>query len=329
MRGVDDQALSPGSILDGAVVEGPFAAEGGRTGADFERVRLADGTAAIVKHVSPDGLVVRVGGETNRMCRLWGSGFFDRVPAEIDHATIAVEPRGDGFVVVMRDVSEAVFADDYVLSRDESRRVLGAVDAMHREFWGERPDGAGTVRDLYGVFFGIRTLAADFPISALFARGWELFPDVAPPDIVDVMSALLENPKLIADEISKHETTVIHGDLRLHNLGMTPECVVLLDWEVVSVAPPAVELAWYLIISASRIAATREEVIDDFRVISGDRFDPRALEIALIGGMASLGWNKALDIVENPDPAIRTQERADLDWWIARVRRALETWSPV
>ena len=317
------------SILDGTLERGPFAAEGGRTGASFERVVLADGTPAIVKYVSPEGLFVRIAGEANRMCRLWGAGFFDRLPAEIDHATIAIEPREDGWIIVMRDVSEAVFSDHYVLSRDESRRVLRAVDAMHRVFWGEQPDGAGTLRDLYGVFLGLRTLAADFPIAALFARGWELFPDVAPPDVTEVMQVLLSDPNVIADALSEHETTVIHGDLRLHNLGMTPECVVLLDWEVVSAAPSAVELAWYLIISATRIDASRDEIIDDFRAISADRFDPVALEKALVGGLACLGWNKALDIVDNPDPAIRAQERADLDWWIARVRRALETWSPV
>ena len=45
--------------------------------------------------------------------------------------------------------------------------------------------------------------------------------------------------------------------------------------------------------------------------------------------MIWLGWNKAIDIVDNPDPAIREQERADLDWWIARLRQAFEAWSPV
>ena len=82
-------------------------------------------------------------------------------------------------------------------------------------------------------------------------------------------------------------------------------------------------------ISASRIAATREDVIADFREVSGDRFDARALELSVIAALFFLGWNKALDIVENPDPAIRVQERADLDWWVARVRAALETWSPM
>ena len=39
------------------------------------------------------------------------------------------------------------------------------------------------------------------------------------------------------------------------------------------------------------------------------------LELSVIAALFFLGWNKALDIVENPDPAIRVQERADLDWW--------------
>jgi hypothetical protein len=42
-----------------------------------------------------------------------------------------------------------------------------------------------------------------------------------------------------------------------------------------------------------------------------------------------LGWNKAIDIVDNPDPAIRAQERADLDWWVTRLREAFEAWSPI
>jgi hypothetical protein len=29
-----------------------------------------------------------------------------------------------------------------------------------------------------------------------------------------------------------------------------------------------------------------------------------------------------------PDPAVRAWERADLDWWTARARDALERWSP-
>ena len=63
----------------------------------------------------------------------------------------------------------------------------------------------------------------------------------------------------------KHPQTLIHGDVRLHNMGLTDDQLVLLDWEVVGSGPPAMDFAWYLIISASRIDATREQVIDDYR----------------------------------------------------------------
>lgn len=260
---------------------------------------------------------------------MWSAGIFNRIPPVIDHTTLAIEEDGDEWIIVMRDVSDAVLADDYILTREESRRVLRAADALHREFWGERVDQLPSLDEYYAIFLRLQSLAADFSISRLIARGWELFGDVAPSDIADVMKALIDDPAKISTELGKHPTTFIHGDLRLHNLGLTPQKVVLLDWEINANAPPSVELAWYLIISATRIEATREQIIDDFREVSGEHFDPRALEIALIGGLASLGWNKALDIVDNPDPAIRAQERADLDWWIARVRTALETWSPL
>jgi aminoglycoside phosphotransferase (APT) family kinase protein len=143
------------------------------------------------------------------------------------------------------------------------------------------------------------------------------------------MYRLIDEPAPLVEQLEKHPQTLIHGDLRLHNMGLSDDRVVLIDWELVGRAPPAVDLAWYLIISASRIDASREDVIADYREIAGERFDPVAWDLACIGALMWLGWNKAIDITENPDPAIREQERSDLDWWIARVRAALESWSPV
>lgn len=319
------------SILDGARERRPFAGEGGRTGADFERAVLADGTPVVIKHVSPDGLVQRMTGRKDGLVRLWGSGAFERVPRVIDHTMLAVEPNGDRSVIVMTDRSDVFLGDDRVLSRDENRFVLQAMDGMYREFWGEKPDGTLSLQEYFDVFLSWGGLlgAGHEPIIKLFIRGWELFPEVAPPDVAEAMEAIHRNPMALAQQLDRCDSTFIHGDLRLHNLGLSPDRVVLLDWELASHGPPAVDFAWYLIISATRIDATREEITDDFRAISDDKFDPVALELAMTTALAQLGWNKALDIVENPDPAIREQERADLDWWVARVRRSLETWSPV
>jgi hypothetical protein len=105
--------------------------------------------------------------------------------------------------------------------------------------------------------------------------------------------------------------------------------VVMLDWGTqTGWAPPAVEGAWYLAINWSRIDASREQVLDDFRTAEGDRHDEDALRLALLGGLAQLGWDKALHASGHPDPAVRAREADDLAWWTARARDALEVWSP-
>ena len=319
-----------GSILDGATARMSFAGDGGKTGATFERAVLGDGTPVVIKHVTPADWAMIVSGGVSHLDRLWRAGVFSRVPASIDHTMIAIEPNRDGLIIVMQDVSKHVLAEGRILSREENRRVLEALDEMYREFWEEELPGC-PLDQHFAVFTPALTgRLSDLgsPIPPLMRRGWEMFADVAPADVGHVMSVLLDDPAPLVKQLDKQPKTLTHGDVRLHNLGLSADRVVLLDWELAGNAPPAVDFAWYLVISASRIAATREDVIADFREVSGDRFDARALELSVIAALFFLGWNKALDIVENPDPAIRVQERADLDWWVARVRAALETWSP-
>ncbi|MEX2393217.1 MAG: phosphotransferase [Actinomycetota bacterium] len=320
-----------GSILDGARDRQPFAGEGGRTGASFEQAVLADSTPVIIKHITPDDWIVVVGGGVSHLARVWETGAFERMPASIDHTMLAVEATADGFLVVMRDVAGAVLVEGQVLSRAENRRVLESMDAMYREFWETEPIGCGVAEHV--AVFSPNVLDKlghlDTPVPELMKRGWTMFGEVAPRDITDVMHGLIDDPTPLIAELDARPQTLTHGDLRLHNMGLTDDHVVLLDWELVVTAPPAMEFGWYLIISASRIDATREQVIDDFREISGDRFDARGLELGMISALLFLGWNKAIDIVEHPDEEIRAQERIDLDWWVSRVRTALETWSPL
>jgi aminoglycoside phosphotransferase (APT) family kinase protein len=101
--------------------------------------------------------------------------------------------------------------------------------------------------------------------------------------------------------------------------------VLILDWGLATQAPPALEFTIVLTGAWSRVGATREEIIDDFRAISGVHHDERALQLAFIATFAEHGWNKTLGAVEHPDLAVRAREAADLMWWVSRVRQALET----
>jgi hypothetical protein len=322
------------SILAGAIRREPLGAADGRSGSVLERVTLAGGETVVVKYAraASDWIMRATHDDGGRVATLWSSGLLRRVPAAIEHAILAVERDGDGWVVVMRDVSAALLPEAARLSRAGSRLVLAAAAALHAAFRGEPPVALCPLADRY-TFLSPATARREAggpdPVPRLIGRGWERLPELLPDDVAAAALAVAERPEPFAAELARFPATLVHGDLKLGNLGFLGERVVVLDWGTqTGWAPPAVEAVWYLAVNASRIDATREQVLDDFRAAEGERHDEDALRLALLGGLVQLGWDKALHATEHPDPAVRAWERADLDWWTARARDALERWSP-
>jgi hypothetical protein len=292
-------------------------------------VTLADGRVVIAKHLDPRlDLLVRGLADDGRLLRLWDAGVFERMPAVVEHGLLWVEPEGDGWVAVMEDVGPALLADDRPIRREESRRMLGAAAAIHERFAGTDLPPLGTVGGMVGFMspaLAVAEAGTANPLPGLVGRGWELFPEAVPPDVAAAIATIHRDPEAFAATFAGSPLTLVHGDYRFANLGLRADRVVVIDWgSSCAIGPAAADLAWYLIVGATRIDATRDEVIDDFIALEGDRHDPRALGLALVGALAMLGWNKALDVTDNPDPVARARERADLDWWVARVRRELD-----
>jgi hypothetical protein len=323
------------SMLAGAVRREPLAATDGRSGSLLERVVLAGGETLVVKHTSAasDWIARATGDDGGRVATLWSSGLLRRVPEAIEHAILAVERDGDGWVVVMRDMAPALLPDAARLSRAASRRVLEAAAALHATFGDQPPlPPLCSLADRYGFLSPAtarREAGGPDEIPKLLARGWERLPELLPADVAEAVLAVAERPAWFAAELARFPTTLIHGDLKFGNVGFLGERVVLVDWGTqTGWAPPAVEAVWYLAVNHSRIDASREQVLDDFRAAEGERHDEDALRLALLGGLVHLGWDKALHATGHPDPAVRARERADLAWWTARAEEALERWSP-
>jgi hypothetical protein len=70
---------------------------------------------------------------------------------------------------------------------------------------------------------------------------------------------------------------------------------------------------------------SREEVLSTYADALGPAYDEAALHLALLTGTVWLGWNKALDAAEHPDPAVRAREREDLDWWVSEARTTIRS----
>jgi len=321
------------SLLVDVVRREPLAAADGRSGSLLERVVLAGGEALVVKHVRDGGdWIMRASHDHGRAAELWSSGVLARVPEVIDHAVLGAEEVAGGWVVIMRDVSAALVPDTAWISRGDSRRVLEAAAALHAAFAGGPPLELCPLADRYAFLSPAtarREAGGADEVPALIGRGWERFAEVVPADVAEPVLAVLERPEVLATALSGFGSTLVQGDLKLGNLGFTADRVVMLDWGTqTGWAPPGVEVAWYLAINWSRIDATREQVLEDFRAAEGERHDPDALRLALLGGLVQLGWDKALHASGHPDPAIRAREAADLAWWTERARDALAVWSP-
>jgi hypothetical protein len=282
----------------------------------------------VVKTLSPatDLLTAAIGDTGCVEYRIWADGVLDRLPDQIGHAVVGGWPTADGAVLVMRDLGDTVLTWDDRLSRDRCRRVLAAVTAMHRAFLGSPPSGLQSLPAMLALF-APRTMTpyADWPspLPKLVLRGWELFADMVPADVAGPVFDLLDDTTPLADALQSRPCTLVHGDLATVNVALTDDRVVMLDWSMCVAAPAALDLTRLLAGCASVIDATREQVIADFRALAGPADDQTALRLAMLSALVWLGWNKALDAAENPDPVIRERERADLDWWVAQARAAL------
>jgi hypothetical protein len=322
-----------GTLSDQIIGRRPLGAAGG-SGNPVEYVTLADGRQLICKRVSPEwDWISRATNDRGRADWMWRNGVFDRVPLAVDHATVAVEADDNGWSIFMRDVSDVLVPPDQRLDRASVRRVLAAMAELHLAFWGERfPELCG-LEDRYLLLSpqtARREVQLGNAVGEMINRCWDAFRELVPGDVANAILTIAERPALLAEQLEKREQTLIHGDLRLSNLGLSDDGVVVIDWgERTGSAPAAVELASFLAFDARRIDASRDEMIADFRELYGDRFDHTALQLALIGGMAQLGCNFVLDLVLRGGDAERAAAMAELAWWTPAVAKALETWSPI
>jgi aminoglycoside phosphotransferase (APT) family kinase protein len=159
----------------------------------------------------------------------------------------------------------------------------------------------------------------------LALHGWDLFTELVPADVADPVLALLADATPLARALAEGPTTFLHGDLATVNMAIEGDTLTLIDWAMPTAGPGPIDVARFLAGCASVVDLSREELIAAYRDAAGPAYDDRSMALALLTGLMWLGWNKALDTAEHPDPKIRARERDDLEWWVDRAREALET----
>ena len=304
---------------------------GGNSGATLLRAQRDDGTAFVLKRVGAGGAdwLARATGDTGRTAQLYLAGAFDRMPPAIGHGIVAVEQASDAAWIAMHDVQDVLLPPDVRLPRDQSRRILSAAAELHREFRGTVPDGAASLEHRIGMS-GFAVADAERPHPDLlpkqFEQGWDAFDELVPDDVSGPVLGLVRDPATLADRLlhAHGGATLIHGDLRGDNLGFDGDRLVLIDWDLAAAGTPTVEFAWYLAHSARRIDATHDEIEADHRAAQAGDVDDVEVELGMVSGLVQYGWRIAHSARVHPDPAETTWGHAELDWWVPRVRAALE-----
>jgi aminoglycoside phosphotransferase (APT) family kinase protein len=306
----------------------------GNSGNTIESVTLRDDRNLLVKRVSPEwDWMARETHDDGRLVAMWESGVLARVPEVIEHTIVGVERDGDAWNVFMRDVSDALTPHDARFDRAGVRRILSATRELHEAFWTQSLPDLCTLDDRYSLFSpatGRRELERGSRHGTVFTAGWEAFFERAPAKIAQAVSAILERPRLLTAQLDRCEQTLIHGDLRLGNLGFSDGRLVVIDWgERAGMAPPGAELGWLLGFDGWRLDVSKDEVIADFRELYGERYDETVLQLSLIGSLVQLGGLLGFWLSQDRTEEGRAVWIDELSWWTKTVERALNIWSPV
>jgi aminoglycoside phosphotransferase (APT) family kinase protein len=328
--GAGERGAPPPALLERlAITELEPLSHAGNSGAALLRGTGARG-AFVLKHVAPGGdWLARATRDEGRTLRLHAAGAFDAMPPQLEHAIEAVEATPDGAWMAMRDVHAHLLGDTARLSRAQSRRVLDVAAALHAAFHGAVPEGAATLADRIGIpspAVAEAERATPDLLPKQFEHAWEAFADVVLADVADPVLELVAAPDRLARALlaAHGGPTLLHGDLRDDNLGFDGDRVVLIDWDLATAGTPTVEFAWYLAQDAWRIEATHDELEADHRAAHGGTLSDDEVELGMLSGLVQYGWILGHSARVHPDPAETAWGRQELDWWVPRVRRALE-----
>jgi hypothetical protein len=329
--GVEFPPAVDGSLLARARARVPLLHEG-VSGSLLERIVLDDGTPLVVKHVSRSlDWIARATDDPGREALLGLDGVFGRLPQGIDPAIVSVERADDGWRIFMRDVSDLLTPPGTRVSREDNRRMFELIAKMHRVFLGQRIDHLASAES-HIVFLTPATAAREQGCETflrVIERGAEVLPSLVEPDLVEVLFTVVAEPSGLAGELRACGTTLVHGDVRYANIGLRPGGMVLIDWGLATLAPPSVDLAFFLSSGLVDVEVDRRRALEDAREIWGDLIDDRSMALALLAEAVGTIWFEAMRIADHADERERARSADELSWWTARARDALEHhWAP-
>jgi len=212
---------------------------------------------------------------------------------------------GDGIAILMPDLSAELIAwerptHEPGVSVATLERVLDATARLHAMPWAEyRPTTADwswpwcPLRDR--LLLLTRPSAESYRAEGLavgerFLSGWDAFDRHAPAAARALVEGLSTDPTGLIDALGRLPSTGLHGDLKLANVALLDDGrVAFIDWQMMALAPVAVELGWMLVANSSSLAVDPEGFLDRYRLAAGQA----AVDSMHLGGSWPMGDDRS------------------------------------
>lgn len=324
----------------------PFETKGwSSTEAEFLGVNGCNGDQPryIVKRLrkDKDWVMAATNDDHWRAITVWQQGLLDRLPEEIAHGILACTVDGDGYAILMHNVSQAMLPEDKLLSKADNKFILQAMAAFHTAYWDDNGlnDPVLNLCTLEDFFTHtapqkIQPLAEtkSSPVLEIILEGRQLIPQHLDADVADLVLNLAEDPSPLCDALAGFPQTLVHGDWRLANFGVSQakkKKLVLLDWARPLQTVPAIDLAYYLVTSWHVLPDSYERTIEMYKQHLSSRLDGhfdesswrKQLEISLLGVFAMMACFDVWGLVHHwEDEAARQQTQKELQWWSDQAR---------
>jgi len=299
------------------------------SGATLELVELRGGLRVVLKHLPAEGdWLTRATDGAGRVRRLWESGLLARIRPLVDHTILDVRVADGHDVVIMRDARDDLLPPQVAVSRGVVRGLLTRLSAVHEACMHESGESLCSLGARYAMF-APDLHAGDpgpgaHPLGARIGHGWELFEEHVDGDLVDAVFAIHRDPEPLARRLSRFPATLLHGDAKLENLGMSEGNLVAIDWgDLTGFGPREVDVGWFALKGAARIGCSPDEVFAEYERAGGGALDPDALDLVCVGSLAQMGFRFAVGaLASGPDPPEVAAHQ--LEWWTARAAAALD-----
>jgi hypothetical protein len=264
----------------------------------------------------------------------WFAGHGPLLPPPVRAPYLGAGFDGEEYGILMPDMSDWLFNWEWPISVEVLDHLLSGLAAFHAYPWTTSGDLVGSawcpIRERITLICRAsleRPGPARDAVGGRILPGWDAFDRLAPSKVRELVNGLGANPRPLEAVLEGMPATLLHGDLKLANVGIAPDgSIDLVDWQMAMVAPVAIELGWFLVSNVASLPLPPDQVLERYRVTAGvdvAAWD-RQVDAAILVGLLLRGWRKGADAEGGIVHASGVSAADDLAWWCERALDAAD-----